>query len=323
MPPEVTVAVPSHERPLRLRWLLNALEEQDLEPDRWELVVVHDSRGDETERLLDTHPIADRVTLHRRRLEPGTGKPARQRNIAWHLGAAPLVAFTDDDCRPEPGWLRALLEVADRRPGAIVQGATRPDPFEVDLLAAPHSRSLEEADPPGRFGQTANILYPRAVLERLDGFDERFAQAGGEDTDLLWRAVELEVPLVGEPAAIVNHAVEALSAWRVVRGMRKWEDLPYVAKRHPELRRTFPHGRFWRRSHPLMLVGAAGALAATRHPAALLLATPYVRHALDRHAPRERSLARALLELPGRAAVDAAEVVTMARGAVRHRTLFL
>ena len=106
MPPEVTVAVPSHERALRLRWLLNALEEQDLEPDRWELVVVHDSRGDETERLLDSHPISDRLAVHRRRLEPGTGKPARQRNVAWRLASAPLVAFTDDDCRPEPGWLR-------------------------------------------------------------------------------------------------------------------------------------------------------------------------------------------------------------------------
>jgi glycosyltransferase involved in cell wall biosynthesis len=323
MAPEVTVAVPSHERPLRLRWLLNALEEQDLEPDRWELVVVHDSRGEETERLLDTHPIAERVNVHRRRLEPGTGKPALQRNVAWRLGGAPLVAFTDDDCRPEPGWVRALLEAARREPGAIVQGATRPDPFELDVLMAPHSRTLEEADPPGLFGQTANILYPRDVLERLGGFDERFAQAGGEDTDLLWRALELDVPLVGAPAAVVNHAVEASSAWRVVRGMSKWEDLPYVAKRHPELRRTFPAGRFWRRSHPLLLVGLAGVLAAPRRPVAAALALPYLRQAVDRHAPRERSLVRALIELPGRAAVDAAEVATMARGAARHRTLFL
>ena len=36
---DVSVVVPSHERPLRLRWLLNALEEQTL-PERWELLVV-------------------------------------------------------------------------------------------------------------------------------------------------------------------------------------------------------------------------------------------------------------------------------------------
>src|SRR6266566_914650 len=129
MEPEVSVAVPSHDRPLRLRWLLNALEEQDLEPERWEVVVVHDSRGEETEHLLDRHPIAERVTLRRQRLERGSGTAARQRNVAWRLAEAPLVAFTDDDCRPEPGWLRTLLEAAARDRRAIVQGTTRPDPF--------------------------------------------------------------------------------------------------------------------------------------------------------------------------------------------------
>ena len=40
--PDLTVAVASHERPLRLRWLLNALEEQTLERARFEVVVCHD-----------------------------------------------------------------------------------------------------------------------------------------------------------------------------------------------------------------------------------------------------------------------------------------
>ena len=33
--PEIAVVVPSHDRPLRLRWLLNALEEQTLDRSRW------------------------------------------------------------------------------------------------------------------------------------------------------------------------------------------------------------------------------------------------------------------------------------------------
>src|SRR3954463_4274307 len=103
--PEISVVVPSHERPLRLRWLLNALEEQTLDRDRWELVVVHDSRGDETERLLDEHPLHAAGVLRHRRLEAGTGSPSRQRNVGWRMARAPLIAFTDDDCRPEPEWL--------------------------------------------------------------------------------------------------------------------------------------------------------------------------------------------------------------------------
>jgi hypothetical protein len=82
-------------------------------------------------------------------------------------------------------------------------------------------------------------------------------------------------------------------------------------------------GRFWRRSHLWMLVGVTGGAAAIRHRPAAVLAIPYIRLAMDRRVPRERSLARAAVELPGRVAVDAAEIATMVRGSVRHRILFL
>src|SRR3954471_11085588 len=89
---EISVVVPSHERPLRLRWLLNALEEQTLARERWEAIVVHDCRGDETARLLAEHPLALAGVLRAKRLEPGTGSPSRQRNVGWRMAAAPLIA---------------------------------------------------------------------------------------------------------------------------------------------------------------------------------------------------------------------------------------
>ena len=61
--PRLSVVVPSHDRPLRLRWLLNALEEQTLPRDRWEIVVAHDSVGPETDELLSMHPLAQDGTL--------------------------------------------------------------------------------------------------------------------------------------------------------------------------------------------------------------------------------------------------------------------
>src|SRR5215467_9667042 len=130
---EVSVVVPSHERVTRLRWLLNALEEQTLPRDRWELVVVHDST-DGTEELVKTHPLAAAGVLRNVRLEPGTGSASRQRNTGWREAKAPLIAFVDDDCRPEPAWLEHLVEAARSNPGAIVQGASRPDPFEAEIM---------------------------------------------------------------------------------------------------------------------------------------------------------------------------------------------
>src|SRR3954453_16858774 len=65
----LTVAVASHERPLRLRWLLNAHEEQTLARDEFEVVVCFDDAGEETARLLAEHPLGVRA----RRLPPPPG----------------------------------------------------------------------------------------------------------------------------------------------------------------------------------------------------------------------------------------------------------
>ena len=319
---DISVVVPSHERPLRLRWLLNALEEQTLDRARWELVVVHDCRGDESHELLAGHPLARDGVLRHRRLPAGTGSPARQRNVGWRMARAQLVAFTDDDCRPEPEWLSELLEASRRNPGAVVQGAVRPDPYETDVLRAGHVRTLE-VEPPGPYAQTASILYPREWLERAGGFDEALPTAAGEDTDLALRARAAGAPYAGAPAAIVNHAVEAYGLRGMLRLSWKWRHLPLVVKRHPGLRELYPLGCFWRRSHPLLIVAAAGLVLGSQRPAARLLTVPYARHLLGRRGGGLRSRARALTEAPGAVAVEAVELGALAWGSVRHRTLFL
>ena len=116
--------------------------------------------------VVATHPLGARE--HRASAPCG---PAAQRNAAWRAATAPLVAFTDDDCRPPAEWLERALG-RRRAPGAIVQGATRPDPDEAGLLRAPHRADGERSTRRRSQAQTCNIVYPRAVLERLGGFDE-------------------------------------------------------------------------------------------------------------------------------------------------------
>jgi glycosyltransferase involved in cell wall biosynthesis len=320
--PEVSVVVPSHERPLRLRWLLNALEEQTLDRSRWELVVVHDSLGDATEALLESHPLKLDGVLRHRRLDAGTGTPARQRNVGWQMARAPLIAFTDDDCRPEPGWLAALLETAAKHPGAIVQGAVRPDPYETDLMRATHFRTLE-VDPPGPFAQTANILYPRPLLETTGGFDELLPTAAGEDTELAMRARAAGAGYVGQADAVVNHAVEAYGLRAYLRLAWKWRHLPLVVKRHSEIRKLYKFGVFWRPGHMWLVVAVAGLAAAPVSRRSALLALPYANDLLGRRGRNPRARLRAATEVPGRVAVDAVELAGLAWGSVRHRTLFL
>src|SRR3954468_16744353 len=317
--PEVSVVVASHERPLRLRWLLNALEEQTLAPERWELVVVHDSRGPETQELLESHPLRARGTLRHRRLEPHTGPPGRQRNAGWREARAPLVVFTDDDCRPQPDWLEGLLAEARRPPGAIVQGRVQADPLEAEILRAPHARTVEVPDPPGPYAQTCNVLYPRELLERVAGFVEELAS--GEDTDLYERVRATGAPYVGAAHAVVYHAVESSTLIGALRRSIRWEDLAYVVKHHPHVRQRLELGVFWRRSHARLALALAGAAAPPVPPPAGALTLPYLAHLVRRRGMYKRALARATLELPGRIAIDAVEMAALARGSVRYRTL--
>ena len=314
------MVVASHARPLRLRWLLNALEEQTLPREAWEVVVVHGYDAGTVARFLDDHPLATTGTLRQVGPPEGGGVPARQRNAGWRAARGELVAFTDDDCRPEPDWLERLVAGAEREDGAVVQGATRPDPLEHDVFAAPHVHTLE-VDPPGRFAQTCNILYPRALIERLGGFDERAIV--GEDIDLSLRAQEAGTPLVGAPDAVVNHAVEAFTLPGFIRRNVRWRHLAYVVSRHPRLRRECELGVFWKRSHLTVLLALAGLLGARRTPLVALLAAPYLARELRRRGPRPVDVGVAAAEVPGRAVNELAEVGAMAWGSARYRTFVL
>jgi hypothetical protein len=308
-------------RPLRLRWLLNALEEQTLPAADWELVVAHGFDRATVARYLGDHPLASGARMRLVGPPAGGGTPARQRNAGWRAARAPLVAFTDDDCRPEPDWLERLVARAGALGDAVVQGATRPDPLERDIFAAPHVHTLE-VDPPGRFAQTCNILYPRELLERLGGFDERAIV--GEDIDLSLRAQEAGIRLQGEPAAVVNHAVEAHTLPEFIRRNLRWRHLAYVVARHPSLRSDCALGVFWKPSHLTVLLALAGVAGARRAPAAApLLALPYLIPELMRRGGRPVDIAVAAAEVPGRAVNELAEVIAMAAGSARYRTLVL
>ena len=313
---DVAVVVPTHGRPLRLRWLLNALAEQDGGP--FEVVIAHNAGDAETAGVLASHPLAPRVVV----VPDGQG-PAAMRNAAWRATGAPLIAFTDDDCRPPAGWLRTLGEAASAHPGAIVQGATHPDPDELGVfLHAPHARS-QQIDPPHVMAQTCNIAYPRALLEALGGFDEDFPQAVGEDTDLALRARAAGAPFVAAPEALSYHAVD----WglrRRLRGSWRWQHMALVVRRHPELRPELPLGGWaWKTAHARWLLAAAGLVAARRRPAALALAAPWVLGTPTTYGRHPRALARTVTELPGRFLLDGTETAALLRGSARHRALLL
>jgi len=151
--------------------------------------------------------------------QPHAG-PAAARNRGARHAAHQLLAFTDDDCRPRPGWVRTLAEAVGEAGGSVAGGHT------VNALAANPYSSASQAlvsyitaygqgrgDP---FFASNNIALARADFLRLGGFDETFRLAGGEDRDFSQRCAQEGLRFLHRPQAIVDHEhdLSMRSFWR-------------------------------------------------------------------------------------------------------------
>jgi GT2 family glycosyltransferase len=307
--PAISVVVATHDRPERLASLLAGLQAQSF--GDFELVVVDDGSEPATAALLERWHGGLQLEVVRHASARGAGAA---RNAGWRAARAPLVAFTDDDCVPDPRWLEAGLAVWHERHGAVVQGRTLP---ESGRAAGVLSRTLR-VERLGPQYETCNIFYPRELLEALGGFDEGFGlRPGGEDTDLAWRALEAGRMTVFAPQALVYHAVERMSVAAGLRAAARWSATVRIFGRHPAARTMLYRGIFWNVWHYLLL----------RSVLALLLPRRLRRIVLARHlmALRRRAIAvgSSGWAVPYLIAYDVVELAGVARGALRYRTLVL
>lgn len=315
MTPAVSVVVATKDRSARLAKLLGALEQQTIGRQAFELVVIDDGSSDGTLAVLEGR--VDRLIRH----ETPTG-PAIARQEGWKAASGTLIAFTDDDCRPEPDWLERAISVHRQVPGAIIQGQTRPDPHEAAALPDPLARSIR-VNRLGPFFQTCNVFYPRELLERVDGFDPTIPRPSVEDADLAMRALATGCGAVYAEDAVVNHAVEVQRLRGAVAGARRWASLLPLISRHPELRRAFPwRGMIWRETHSRLLLAILGTTLAraTGRRVFLLWCIPYLSL---RNGWRPAGLRKTLLDLPKVVPVDLAEIAVLARASVEERKFLL
>lgn len=310
---EIAVVVATSNRADLLERLLEALRAQTLSRDRWELVICDDCSGDRTPVVLEAAVRRGDLPLSTLRTSAPAG-PSVARDDAWRLTSAPLVAMTDDDCEPDPGWLEALLAANAREPDAVLQGMTEPRTADRALAGHPSART-QHVVRPGPFYQACNIAYPRRWLETVDGFDRSFGW-GGEDADLAWRVIEAGAEVAWVPEARVEHAVNLLGPGEMLRLALVWGESMRVHARHRGLRSQLLWGIFWRASHQLLIQALLGAALARRHPAFLLLGWPYLKH-LERRLDGSHEWAPVLV------ASDALELFSVMRGAAKHRVLVL
>lgn len=235
--PRFTIVVPTRDRPRQLAACLAAVAALRYPPEGFETVVVVD--GEEPVRPEVQH-AADRA---RARLvaQRATG-PATARNRGAEEARGEFLAFLDDDCAPEPDWLRELDVALAALPGSGAGGHT------VNALPGNRYASASQAlidylyDYYNREATTEplftsnNLALPRAGFREVGGFDPRFSRAGGEDRELCLRWARTGRRIRYAPRAVVRHAHDL----SLRRFLRQHFNYGRGAARFHELRESAP-----------------------------------------------------------------------------------
>ena len=154
---------------------------------------------------------------------------ARGNNLIIAEVRTSLVALLNPDAIPEPGWVRALIEAAERHPDVAMFGSTQISMLDPSRFDGVGDNYLAVGVPwRGGYGHpvdtvppeyevfspcAAAAMYRTEMFRSVGGFDERFF-CYVEDVDLGFRLRLIGSCCVQVATAVVHHADGASSATR-------------------------------------------------------------------------------------------------------------
>ena len=188
--PKVTVGICTYHRNDELERLLNALDAlaRDANGQIDVRAVVVDDSADARARAIVEH-LATTMTYPLEYAHAGASNISVARNLVLERGSigADFLVLIDDDCLPDPGWLRELLRIQSLTGADIVTGhrqffvaESAPAWLSNEPFCDENSIYDDASEPP--VGLTANVLIAVPWLVRsATTFRVSLGRTGGED----------------------------------------------------------------------------------------------------------------------------------------------
>lgn len=212
--PRLSVVIPTYGRPEALRVAVRSVLE--CEHDSFELIVVDQN----AESALGEFDGDGRMQV----LRVERAGVAAARNLGAKAARGEIVAFLDDDCEAERGWIRAIEEGFDKYSEAgILLGSVIAGAHETGMGFIPactrHAERLHRQfmDCPEIEVMGASLAIRKSVWESVGGFWEEIGPGkrmkAGEDYDLVVRVMRSGLGVLESPRVTVVH-----------HGFRRWEE---------------------------------------------------------------------------------------------------
>jgi glycosyltransferase involved in cell wall biosynthesis len=218
-PPSVSVIVPAYNAAATLDACLDALSQQTVGADAYEVIVVDDGSTDGSAAIAQRHGVTVLRLAH--------SGAAAARNEGARRARGRILLFTDADCEPLEAWIERMVAPFADAEVAGVKGAycTRQRSLVARFAQAEYEEKyrrlarMEQID----FVDTYAAAYRRDLFWALGGFDPHFLL--DEDQEFSFRVAKTGAKLVFAPDALVYHHHQE-TAWGYARrklGLGRWK----------------------------------------------------------------------------------------------------
>lgn len=214
--PLVSIVIPCYNQiHYTYQCLISIKENTDFAETPYEVIIADDVSTDATREIGQ---YAENLVVARNRENMGFLKNCNQ---AASIARGKYIFFLNNDTQVQKGWLSSLVELIERDPsiGMVGSKLVYPDGrlqeaggiIWSDGSGWNYGRLQDPADPEYNYVKEVDFISGAAIMIRTElwkeigGFDERFAPAYYEDTDLAFEVRKHGKKVMFQPKSVVIH----------------------------------------------------------------------------------------------------------------------